>query len=304
MALVWPWSVVDPRNPLRAIEYFSRFFEEPWQELFGGALISVPDMPRSYVPTLLALKLPEIFLVLGFGGAAGALIAAFRRDVAAEPARGLSPGRARRPAAACRHGRAAAGHVQRHPAFRVRAAAARRARRPRRRLAHRMPRRDDFALRRLLAAVVLVGGIALPVLGMVRLHPYEYTHFNWLAGGVRARARRYMLDYWGLAFKQASQALLAKLAERRRRKPGGRRWKIAVCGPHRSPQVELGPDFETTWDPQGADFAMMLGVFYCAKLDAPVLVEIVRDGVVYARVYDIRGRSFPTLLTQPGLKPL
>ena len=139
---------------------------------------------------------------------------------------------------------------------------------------------------------------------MARLHPYEYTHFNWLAGGVRAAHDRYMLDYWGLAFKQASQALLAKLAERHESKPAGRRWKIAVCGPHRSPQVELGPDFETTWDPQGADFAMMLGVFYCAKLDAPVLAEIVRDGVVYARVYDIRGKSFPSLLTQPGLKPL
>ena len=46
---------------------------------------------------------------------------------------------------------------------------------------------------------------------------------------------------------------------------------------------------------------MMLAEFYCAKLDAPLLVEIVRDGVTFARVYDIRGRSFPTLLTQPGL---
>src|SRR5262249_35273532 len=79
------------------------------------------------------------------------------------------------------------------------------------------------------------------------------------------------------------------------------RWKLAVCGPHRSPQVELGGDFETSWDPTGADFALMLGEFYCAKLDAPLLVEVVRDGVTFARVYDIRGRSFPTLLTQPGL---
>ena len=36
MALVWPWSVVDPLNPFRAAEYFSHFFEKPWQELFGG----------------------------------------------------------------------------------------------------------------------------------------------------------------------------------------------------------------------------------------------------------------------------
>jgi hypothetical protein len=46
---------------------------------------------------------------------------------------------------------------------------------------------------------------------------------------------------------------------------------------------------------------MMLGEFYCARLDAPVLLEIVRDGVVYARVYDIRGRSITTLLTVPGI---
>ena len=45
-------------------------------------------------------------------------------------------------------------------------------------------------------------------------------------------------------------------------------------------QVELGPNFETSWDPQGADFALMLGVFYCRQLDAPVIVEIRRDGVV------------------------
>jgi len=46
---------------------------------------------------------------------------------------------------------------------------------------------------------------------------------------------------------------------------------------------------------------MMLGVFYCAKLNAPVLFEIVRDGALYARVYDIRGRSISSLLTVPGI---
>ena len=82
MALVWPWSVVDPLNPFRAVEYFSHFFEKPWQELFDGQLISVPDMPRAYVPTLFALKLPMILSVLGFGGAAGAVLAAFRPGIA------------------------------------------------------------------------------------------------------------------------------------------------------------------------------------------------------------------------------
>ena len=73
-----------------------------------------------------------------------------------------------------------------------------------------------------------------------------------------------------------------------------------MCGPHPPVKATLGPHYVTTWDPKGADFAMMLGEFYCAKLDAPVLVDVVRDGVSYARVYDIRGRSFTTLLTMPG----
>jgi hypothetical protein len=300
MALVWPWSVGDPLNPLRAVEYFSRFFEKPWQELFDGRVTSVPDMPRSYVPTLFALKLPVILSVLGFGGAAGALVAAFSGNLAANRRAvlllialavllPLAVTIALRPAMynGIRHfvfvlpplavlgGLAAVFLVE---------IAARRLRFP-----------------PIAAAVILVVGAAVPVVEMVRLHPYEYAAFNWFSGGVAGARDRYMLDYWGLSFKQASQALRARLAERHETKPSDRRWKLAVCGPHRSPQVELGNDFETTWDPAGADFAMMLGEFYCAKLNAPLLVEIVRDGVTFARVYDIRGRSFETLLTQPGL---
>ena len=44
---------------------------------------------------------------------------------------------------------------------------------------------------------------------------------------------------------------------------------------------------------------MTLGEFYCKGLNAPVLVEIKRDDVVYARVYDIRDRSIATLLSIP-----
>ena len=300
MALVWPWSVVDPLNPFRAVEYFSHFFEKPWQELFDGRLISVPDMPRTYVPTLFALKLPVILSVLGFGGAVGAMLAAFiagialnRRAVflliALATLLPLATTIALRPAMynGIRHflfvlpPLAVLGGVA--GAF----------------LVHMVSQRSRFAP--IVAAIVFIAGVAMPAVEMARLHPYEYTHFNTVSGGVAYARDRFMLDYWGLSLKQASQALLAKLAERGETKPAGRRWKIAVCGPHRSPQVELGPDFETTWDPEGADFAMMLGEFYCAKLDAPLLAEVVRDGVVFARVYDIRGRSISTLLTQPGL---
>jgi hypothetical protein len=139
----------------------------------------------------------------------------------------------------------------------------------------------------------------MPVFGMLRLHPYQYAFFNRTSGGIRAADAGYTLDYWGLSFKQAARTLLADLADKRETPPDGRHWRMAVCGPHPPAEVQLGPQFDLTWDPKGADFAMMLGEFYCAELDAPVLVEIVRDGVVFARVYDIRGRNISDMFTIP-----
>jgi Dolichyl-phosphate-mannose-protein mannosyltransferase len=299
MALVWPWSVIDPLNPLRAVAYFSHFFEVPWHELFAGELITVTEMPRSYAPTLFALQLPEIFLALALAGTAGTLIAACRRDLTAtrRAVLVLVVLAATLPIVVTVLARPAMYNGIRHFVFVLPPLAVlgglagawliEALRQHSRRLAA-------------MAGIGLLAGIALPVVDMARLHPYEYTFFNRLAGGVAGAHGRYMLDYWGLSFKQASQGLAAELARRHESKPRDRPWKLAVCGPHRSPQVELGPDFETSWDPQGADFALMLGEFYCASLDAPLLVEVVREGVVYARVYDIRGRSFPSLLTTPA----
>jgi hypothetical protein len=299
MALVWPWAVVDPRNPFRALEYFSRFFEKPWSELFAGAVLPVTAMPRSYVPTLFALKLPEIFFALGLSGAAGALAMTGRRDI---PLRRravflLVTLAALLPLAAAIALRPAMYNGIRHfvfvlPPLAILGGFA---------AAWLVDAMRGVSFIPIAAGIIFALGLVFPAIEMGRLHPYEYTYFNWLSGGVRQARERYMLDYWGLSFKQASQTLLARLIDRRESKPSGRRWKVAVCGPHRSPQVELGPDFEITWDPTGADFAMMLGEFYCRKFDAPLLVEVMRAGVVYARVYDIRGRSYETLLTVPGL---
>jgi 4-amino-4-deoxy-L-arabinose transferase-like glycosyltransferase len=299
MALVWPWGVADPLNPFRALAYFSRFFEKPWSELFAGTVIPVPDMPRSYVPTLLALQLPEIFLLLGLGGTAGALTMIGRRDLA--PKRRavlvLLVLAALLPLAVTVALRPAMYNGLRHFVFVLPPLAALGGLAA----AWLVDAMRGTSLMRIGAGALFALGLAFPAIAMARLHPYEYTYFNWLAGGVAGARGRYMLDYWGLSLKQASQGLLARIAEGHESKPAGRRWKIAVCGPHRSPQVELGRDFEISWDPAGADFAIMLGEFYCRKFDAPLMVEVIRDGVTYARVYDIRGRSYDTLLTVPGL---
>jgi len=86
----------------------------------------------------------------------------------------------------------------------------------------------------------------------------------------------------------------------RKPRPRGANGKSRFAGPQRPAQVALGPDFTIGWDSHAADFAMTLGEFYCKGLTAPVLVEIKRDGVVFARVYDIRGRSISSLLAIPA----
>src|SRR5437762_7224207 len=83
MGLIWPWSIMEPENPLLALTYFSQFFEKPWKEMFDGVLVSVPDMPWSYLPTLFALQLPEVLLGLSIVAVVGTFMSLSRKDVSA-----------------------------------------------------------------------------------------------------------------------------------------------------------------------------------------------------------------------------
>jgi hypothetical protein len=298
MGLIWPWSIMEPGNPFQALTYFSHFFEKPWKEMFDGALVSVPDMPWSYLPTLFALQLPEVLLGLAIAGVVGTFMSLSRTDV---PARRktillMLTLAATLPLVVAMVKRPALYNGIRHfifviPPMTVLAGVAFAW------LMNWLKERHRSWQPAVLA--VFAFGLMLPLGEMIRLHPYQYTHFNHIAGTVRGADDLFMLDYWGLALKQASDGLREELIERQEFPPRGRKWKVAVCGPQRPAQVALGPDFTIGWDSNAADFAMTLGEFYCKGLTAPVMVEIKRDDVVFARVYDIRGRSISGLLAIP-----
>ena len=145
-------------------------------------VIPVTEMPRLYAPTLLALKLPEIFTALAALGLAGAFAATWRRHivpqrravyllivlaaalpvllvVALRPAmyNGLRHFLFVLPPLAALGGLAAAWIYE---------------------IAAGKP------LIILLSGVILAIGLALPVANMIRLHPYEYTYLNSASGGV------------------------------------------------------------------------------------------------------------------------
>ena len=219
----------------------------------AARLISVPDMPRSYVPTLLALKLPEIFLAARRSAARPAPWSPRRgATLRAEPARG--PARWSRSPPCCRsRSRSRCGR----PCTTASGISCSCCRRSRCSAASPAPGCSTaasrlVALRRCRGRAFWSAGIALPVVDMARLHPYEYTHFNRLAGGVRARAR-----------PLHARLLGARRSSRLRRRcspssPSGTRASPPAAAGRsrsaariRSPQVELGPRFRDHLGPAG-----------------------------------------------------
>ncbi len=238
MGLIWPWSIIEVGNPFRALTYFSHFFEKPWKELFDGALVSVPDMPWSYLPTLFALQLPEVMLALTIAGVVSTFAMLPRPEV---PARRktillMLTLAATLPLVVAMVKRPALYNGIRHFIFLIPPMAVLGG------LAFDWMMswmKDNRRSWQPVALAVFVFGLLLPLGEMIRLHPYQYTHFNHIAGTVRAADDRFMLDYWGLAFKQASDGLREQLIEKQEVPPPGRKWKVAVCGPQRPAQVAL-----------------------------------------------------------------
>lgn len=291
MGLIWPWSVRAPLNPIYALEYFSHFWEKPWREMYDGVPTVILDMPRTYLPKLCLLKFPEIFIGLALAGAAGAFVAAVRGEVSPKRRAQLMllVSAALLPILLAVITKPVLYNGMRHflfvsPSLAVLGGLA---------IAYIYQRLRPYRFGLATsAAAIFVALIGWTAADLVRIHPYQYALFNHAAGGMQRASQRYMTDYWGLGFKEVASEMIERL--RQEHWPEDRKWRVAVCGPPTSATIELGPHFVASIDATGADFAISLGTFYCAQLDAPVLAEAEREGVVFARAYDLRGRHYVT----------
>jgi hypothetical protein len=60
----------------------------------------------------------------------------------------------------------------------------------------------------------IVGLLLVPgILGIVRLHPYEYTYYNSFVGGTDHAFRKYETDYWLTCYKEAVEELNASVTQ-------------------------------------------------------------------------------------------
>src|SRR4051794_7832417 len=218
MGLVWPWSIMEPGHPFQALTYFSHFFEKPWKEMFEGALVSVPDMPWSYLPTLFALQLPEVLLALLIAAVVGTFVSLSRNDVTARRKTIflMLTLAATLPLVIAMVKRPALYNGIRHfvfviPPMAVLAGAS---------FGWAMGWLKQHARSWQPAALAVFSfGLLLPPSEMTRLHPYKPPPSTHTAAPVPPADTLFMLDYWGRALKQPSDGLREELPDRQEAPP-------------------------------------------------------------------------------------
>jgi dolichyl-phosphate-mannose-protein mannosyltransferase len=285
MIAAWPWSALEPLNPIRGLIDFGEF-HYPIQTLLDGKVYEMADVPRWYVPTYLVIKLPLI--ILAGAAAAMAFVAWPRRAGSQENKRrgetALLAFIAIFPVLCEVVDRGPAFTGLRHFLFVVPVFAA---------LAgigfDRLLTRLE-ARRRILAAGLLTAISAALVWNaatLVRLHPYEYLYYNPLVGGLKGAAGLYATDYWVNIMPEAVHDLEAYVA-----KIGGssrHRYTVTVCGERVPFEREANSRLQWMEDGQKAEFFIAPTHMNCDRaLDGKVIANIQRLGVPIGVVKDRR----------------
>jgi hypothetical protein len=299
MILAWPWAALDLFNPVRAIFAFADF-HYPIRTLLSGEVYDMASVPRWYVPTYLAIKLPlamllgavlAMFFALGQARWPASTITAQRRGETGFIAiAALFP-------VLCQvigHGPAFTG--MRHFLFVVPP------------LAVLAGIGFDEALNWLATqrrALALGASAAIGIWFLwntsllVRLHPYEYMFYNPIVGGLEGAVRRYEADYWVNIMPEAVDELEAFVA--RSEHDPNKRFTVAVCG-ERLPfekEAHAPLQWSTNWD--RADFYIAPTHMGCDRvLNGNIVVTIERLGVVIGVVKDLRG--LPTAARWPPIE--
>ena len=199
MVLPWPWAHENPLvNPLQAIRMASKFHLVV-PVLFEGQVVSSDQLPRYYLLKYLLMTTPPAVLLLAVVGLIGGGLQVARRPnrprslVLAILAAWLLM-----PLALFAMMRPNAYDGMRHflfivPAVAIWAAIG----------AAWLWQLLPGTMTRTALLVCLAGALVTQAATIVRLHPYQMTYFNALAGGLGGAAGQYETDYWLTSYKEA-----------------------------------------------------------------------------------------------------
>ena len=288
MLLFWPWAQTDPiENPLRALAFFSHQ-TFPFYTLFDGQFVPASDLPWTYLPTYIALALPELVLVLLFSVPVAAVVALWRgnfrlsrEEVLASFILGIG---IVFPVAYAIVIKAVLFDGMRHfifilPLIAVAAAvAADRGLDLLSRLPYRRP---------VWGVLALYGCAHISI--MVRLHPDQYVYYNAFVGGVEGAQHKFKLDYWANSYAEAVQGLEDYLRVEYGANFEDREFTVAVCGPPISAGYYFPPNFRFVRDRAQADFFIAFTKDNCERsLPGRPIYRVERMGALLSLVLDRR----------------
>ena len=298
MAVFWPWGVMRPLNPLKALHDFSTY-PINLDTLVAGEWVKASRLPRDYLPDYLLVNMPEIVLAGLAFALVGAALWLARRIHSGPPLLAGHSMHDRRHICVALVLLAAVFPVLffiidqptayngiRHflfvvPPFAVLAA-----------LGLELPwswlARFDVRLGKLFAGAVCAVMVA-QVWVMGQLHPDEYVYYNLLTGGVKGAEGAYELDYWGNSLLEATKDLAEYIALEYGDKPINKVYKVAVCG-HRLSAAYFFPDYmEFTKKLDEADFIVAFTQGNCQRhFEGRQIIQVERFGVALSVVKDRR----------------
>jgi hypothetical protein len=288
MLLFWPWAQTDPiENPLRALAFFSHQ-TFPFYTLFAGRFVPATDLPWTYLPTHIAIALPEIVLVLFLCAPIIAATALRRvgfhlRREQALAAFVVSIGIVF-PVAYAVAIKAVLFDGMRHFIFVlpliavVAAASADRGLAWLARFPYRLP---------ILVMLALCGVAHVSI--MVMLHPDQYVYHNAFVGGVEGAQRKFKLDYWANSYAEAVQGLEDYLRAEYGADFEEREFTVAVCGPPISADYYFPPNFRFVRERTRGDFFIAFTKDNCDhSLPGRPIYRVERMGALLSVVLDRR----------------
>jgi hypothetical protein len=313
MLICWPWAQQDPiHNPLNALRLFSHI---KWDinVLFEGRLVNSLNLPADYLPVYIAVKLPEIVLILlllALPVSLGAFLVS-----KATAAGWIRPGYVLLftaiafPFAHFVILRPVTYDCARHflfvlPPIAVAAGL----------VANRLLEHARTPLVRGAMAAGLTAGIGAQVATMVSLHPHEYVYYNELVGGVKGAEDQYELDYWGNSYAEAVHEL-AQYLERERNGGRFRIYHVAVCSSGTSASYFFPPFLKMAKTDEEADFYVSVTRLDCDEAyEGDEIIAVEREGAILSVVKDrrrlreehperMRVAAPPDVRVHPGAQP-
>ena len=299
MGLFWPWGVLEPLNPLRALEIFSHF-TWPNSVLAAGVVFKATNPPAWYLPWMLMVKLPELLLAglglalwFGFGWFVSWRLDREHRltldhDGLWRLQHAMVALAALFPVGYDLVARPEVYNGIRHFLFILPPLAV---------LAglgfDRLWVGLEAAphLLRRVALALFAGAAVIQAWIMMELHPNQYIYYNALAGGVRGADGRYELDYWGTSLAEAAAKLAAYVHDQDGGKLPPRPYKVLVCANPESAMYFLPDEFELTRVIPEGDFFIGLTLSGCSdSVDGKPIARVERFGAILSVVKDRRDR--------------